>query len=623
MRLRGDARRWWVTGVLGVAATVLAGASAAPAAADAGESIPSYQAQVSVQADGSIHVRETIQYVFAGSSHHGIYRDLRTRFTYDPDRSGSDRVRSYPVSDVQVSSPTGAPSETQVQDAGDITHIQIGSADQTVQGTQTYVLDYTVGGTFNRITTESTSGATTIPPHDELYWNITGDEWTVPIERAQVTVTAPQAATQALCYRGVRGSTDTCDSTAGTSSTFAAQGLQPGQGMSILLAYPTGTVTDAAPIIEDRPATGLAQLTQVSPYAIGGGAALALLIAGGMGLLVRRRGRDSQYVGLTPGLLPTSVDAGGETLVGRRPEVAVRFTPPDDLRPGEVGTLVDEQANTVDVTATIIDLAVRGYLRIEEVEGEQDWVLRVVAPAPAVELLPYELALMQAIFRGRDEVRMADLKNTFASDLKATQSRLYDDVTARGWFRGNPQSVRNGFRVLGGGLCVLAFAVLFLGGLASINLSVLAAGVFVGGLVVLLLAGRMPARTAAGSAVLAQAEGFRLYLTTAEADQIRFEEGQDLFSRYLPYAIVFGVADRWARVFDDLARQGRALTRPDWYVGYSPTWTYLALGSSMSSFETTANSALVSTPAASGGSGFSSGGGFSGGGGGGGGGGSW
>jgi len=623
VRLRGDARRGWATGVLLAAGAVLSGVAATPAAADAGESITSYQAQVDVQADGSIHVRETIQYVFAGSSHHGIYRDLRTRFTYDPNRSGSDRVRRYPVQDVQVSSPTGAPADTQVQDTGDITHIKIGNADQTVQGTQTYVLDYAVLGTFNRITTESTSGDTTIPPHDELYWNITGDEWAVPIAQARVTVTASRAATQALCYRGVRGSTDTCDATAGRESTFAAQGLQPGQGMSVLLAYPTGTVSDAAPIIEDRPATGLAQITQVSPYAVGGAGALALLIAGGMGLLVRRRGRDSQYVGLTPGLLPASNDPGAQTLVGRRPEVAVRFTPPDDLRPGEVGTLIDEQANTVDVTATIIDLAVRGHLRIEEIEGEKDWWLRVVSPAPAAELLPYELALMQAIFRGRDEVRMGDLKNTFASDLKATQSRLYDDVTARGWFRGNPQSVRNGFRVLGGGLCVLAFAVLFFGGLASINVSVLAAGVFVGGLVVLLLAGRMPARTASGSAILSQAEGFRLYLTTAEADQIRFEEGQDLFSRYLPYAIVFGVAERWARVFDDLARQGRALERPGWYVGYSPTWTYLALGSSLSSFETTANSALVSTPAASGGSGFSSGGGFSGGGGGGGGGGSW
>ena len=611
-------------GAAGVLAVLALAAGAAPAAADPGESIPSYAAEVTIADDGSMHVRERIQYVFAGTEHHGIYRDLRTRFTYDPDRSGSDQVRSYPVEGVQVSSPTGAPADVDVTEAGDVTKIKIGSADRTVAGTQTYVIDYTVRGTFNRITTDSTLDGATVSPHDELYWNITGAEWEVPIDRAQVTVTAPQPATEVSCFRGVQGSADACDGTAGATSTFTATGLQPGQGMSILLAYPTGTVTDATPIIEDRPLTGLGALTQVSPYAVGAGGVVAALVAGGMALLVRRRGRDAQYAGLTPGLIPGSGQTEGERFVNHRPEIAVRFTPPDDLRPGEVGTLVDEQANTVDVTATIIDLAVRGYLRIEEVEGEKaDWALRVVQPPPAAELLPYELALMQAIFRGRDEVRIDDLKNTFAADLKATQSRLYDDVTARGWFRGNPQSVRNGFRALGGAICVLAFMELFFGGALSLNVSVVAVGLFVGGVAVLLLASRMPARTAAGSAVLAQADGFRLYLTTAEADQIRFEEGQDLFSRYLPYAIVFGVAERWATVFDDLARQGAAVTPPSWYVGHSPTWTYLALGHSLGSFQTTANSALVSTPAASGGSGFSSGGGFSGGGGGGGGGGSW
>ena len=67
----------------------------------------------------------------------------------------------------------------------------------------------------------------------------------------------------------------------------------------------------------------------------------------------------------------------------------------------------------------------------------------MVLPAPAEELEAYELALMQALFKGRDEVELkGDLRNTFAGDLKATQTRLYDDVTARGWFRGNPESVR-------------------------------------------------------------------------------------------------------------------------------------------------------------------------------------
>jgi uncharacterized protein (TIGR04222 family) len=619
-----------VTALLLVAGALLVGAPSA--VADAGESIPSYAARVDVRADGSIHVRETIRYTFAGSDHHGIYRDLRTQFGYDPDQTGSDKVRLYPVEDVKVSSPD-APDEVEVTDQGSITHIKIGSAGETVSGTKTYVLDYTVRGAFNRITTTSTADdGSTLAPHDELYWNITGDEWLVPIESASVTVNAPADPIAVQCFRGVRGSTDTCSAKGGSPSTFSATGLQPGQGMSILLAYPTGTVADAAPIIEDAPKTGLAQLTDVHPAFAGAGVGLFALIAGGMGWLVHKRGRDSQFVGLTPGLLPVDGRTADVAPVTRQDrQVSVQFTPPKGLYPGQIGTLIDERANTVDVTATIIDLAVRGFLRIEEVppakpgKPVKDWRLVVVLPAPTAELQPYELSLMQAIFKGRNEVTMSALKNTFASDLSATQKRLYDDVTRRGWFRGNPSSVRTLYRVGGVALLALGFGVAFVG-IAAIggSAAVLAAALFGGGLVVLLLSGRMPARTAEGSAVLAQAEGFRRYLPTAEADQIRFEEGQDVFSRYLPYAIIFGVAERWAGIFDTLAREGRIQpVQPTWYTGYSPGWSFLALGSSMSSFETTANSALVSTPASSGGSGFSSGGGFSGGGGGGGGGGSW
>ena len=397
--------------VLAAGAGLTATATAAHAAT--GESIPSYRAQVSVDDTGAMRVRETIEYVFAGSSHHGIYRDLRTRFTYDPDRSGSDQVRVYPVSDISVSSPTGAPAEFVESDTGSITHIRIGSPDRTVSGTQTYVVSYTIEGAFNRFTEPQTDAdGTTTAPHDELYWNITGDEWEVPIESAQVSVTAPAPADTVKCFRGERGSTDTCPAKAGKTSTFSATGLSAGQGMSILLAYPLDMVSDPGPIIEDAPVTGLAQLSQISPFSVGGAGLLLAGISGAMVMLVRRRGRDAAYVGLTPGLLPVSGEQVSEVPVTRHPkDVAVQFTPPAGMRPGEIGTLIDEVANPVDVTATIIDLAVRGFLRIEEITNSKgtkvkDWRLVVVLPAPTDDLLPYELALMQALFKGRDQVEL-------------------------------------------------------------------------------------------------------------------------------------------------------------------------------------------------------------------------
>jgi uncharacterized protein (TIGR04222 family) len=620
---------------LAAAAAVLFGAlglvllPAGAAQADVGESIPSYSAVVALDKDGTMHVKETVTYVFAGSSHHGIYRELRSKFAYDPSSTAgqsdssygpgnTSKVRVYPVSDVSVTSPTGAPSAAKVSSDGNLTQIRIGDADRTVSGTQTYVLSYTVKGAPNGF-----------KDHQELYWNITGAEWEVPIENASVTVTAPNAATKVVCYRGGYGSTQTCSGSAGATSTFETGSLEPGEGMTILLSFPLGTFSDTKPILQH---TGIARILDVSPYAVGISGLAIAAFGGLMTWLVWSRGRDEQYIGLTPGLAPLAGEPGSTEKIGlRRPEVAVQFAPPDGMRVGQLGTLIDEEANVVDVTATIIDLAVRGFLKIIEVPkeglfGKQDWNLQVVLPAPTAELLPYEMSLMQAIFKGRNEVLLSDLKNTFASDLKATQSRLYDDVTARGWFRGNPQTVRAQWGWLGLAVIVLGVAVTWFGfSRHSPNFVLPGFGLIVGGLVARWMAKRMPARTAKGSAALAQANGFRKYLETAEAGQIKFEEGQDIFSRYLPYAIVFGVAERWSKEFAQLAASGAPVVTPNWYVGYwgASAFNFGGFGSAMDSFSTQAAGALVSTPSSSGSSGISGGGGFSGGGGGGGGGGSW
>ena len=132
---------------------------------------------------------------------------------------------------------------------------------------------------------------------------------------------------------------------------------------------------------------------------------------------------------------------------------------------------------------------------------------------------------------------------------------------------------------------------------------------------------------------MSQTLGFKQYLETAEADQLRWEEGEDIFSRYLPYAIAFDCADRWAKVFADLVARGEPVPVPSWYVGVATQpqdfFTTQGLSSLMGSFDTVSASlggaVAASTVGSGGGSGFS-GGGFSGGGGGGvggGGGGTW
>ena len=587
-----------------------------PRAAGSGEQITKYTVDLVLKQDGSMHVRETINYDFGSTGgHHGITRDIPVEFAY-----GKNQIREYPISNIQVSSPTGAPDDL-AKDIGSTASLRIGDPDNdSVTGSQTYVIDYDLKGVVNSFN-----------DHQELYWNAIGSEWNVPVLAAAATVEGPAEVQKVACFKGLQGSTDTCTGTIGSdgAATFSAADLQPNQGMTVVASFPLGTFPNAAPILKERQT--LARAFSLTPASGVGSIALLGLLGGGAFALVSRRGRDERYLGVTPGLEPGFQQEHSVSRVPlRRDPVAVQFTPPAGMRPGQLGTLIDEHANVVDVTATIVDLAVRGFITIEEVEEpgmfrSGDWKLVEVSPAPAEKLHDYETKLFNSIFKGRSEVLLSDLKTTFKSDLEKVQEMLYDDVTQQGWFRGNPSSVRTRWVVYGVLLTLAGGGLTWL--LATRTAyGLLGVAVLVSGILLLILAPRMPARTAKGTALLAQAKGFRLYLEKAEANQIRFEEGEDIFSRYLPFAIVFGVAERWAKVFAALAASGAAVAIPTWYVGSlyaNGLFNYAAFGSSMDSFTTTTSGSIAAaTPSSSGSSGFG-GGGFSGGGGGGGGGGSW
>jgi uncharacterized membrane protein YgcG len=319
----------------------------------------------------------------------------------------------------------------------------------------------------------------------------------------------------------------------------------------------------------------------------------------------------------------------------------VQFTPPAGVRAGELGTLVDEVAHPHDVTATIVDLAVRGHLRIEEVPEEptastakaavkvnektKSWrMVKLDQVQDQQSLLDYEWLILDKLFASDDVVELDKLGASFTGALGQTQSKLYEAVTERGWFSANPRTVRIRWYALGAALLV-GGAVLALVLALTLGWGLIGAAVALVGVVTLLLAHRMPARTADGTAVLTQALGFKTYLETAEAEQLRFEEGEDIFSRYLPYAIAFGVAEHWAKVFADLAAQGRHVPEPTWYVG-AQYGLFAGGGSgfseSLGAFSQSATSSMTSATHGSGGGSGASGG-YSGGGAGGGGGGGW
>ncbi len=598
-------------GAIGILATaLLLGAPARPALADPGESITTYRTAITVQADGAMRVSEKIAYDFGANSKHGIFRKIPVQFRYDATR---DRV--YPIDAVAVTM-DGSAVPVDRSSGGGYQVLKIGDPNHTITGTHTYVIGYTVKGALNHFA-----------DHEELYWNVVGNEWQVPIAEAEATITGPATVQRTECFAGPTGSRLGCaeKSIDGVTATFGHTQLGNGSGLSVVVAFPAGSVQHTDPILDDR--HDLTAAFQVTPATVGSALGLALVgVAGALavGWLV---GRDRRYVGPLPGLTPEP----GEPEIERRkpligaPPVSVEFVPPENVRPGQVGTLIDERANVLDVTATIIDFAVRRHLHITELPREgrwssQDWELTKLTDGDP-DFLPYERKLFDALFHDRDRVRLSELKNTFVADLRGVQEQLYADMVSRGWYRLSPAQTR---RVARGAAFVAVAAAVGLTVLLARYTHVALAGVglVVGVLALLAVAGKFPARTGRGSAMLARVQGFRLYVATAEAEQLKFQEREQIFSRYLPYAMVFGLAERWAGIFARIGMAGAdGTTGLYWYTG-QPGWNLAYYDRSIGSFTTTTVGTIASTPpSASGSSGFS--GGFSGGGGGGGGGGSW
>jgi uncharacterized protein (TIGR04222 family) len=582
-------------------------AAAAPAGAQSGERIVDYDVAIDIGDDGVLTIVETIVYDFGTNRRHGILRDIPTRLRYD---DTYDRI--YPLEVVRVRASADTPAGYQVESVeGGITRIRVGDADVEITGRHTYELTYTVEAALNGFR-----------DHDELYWNAIGTEWSAPIERASITVRAPARIEQVTCFQGYEGSTLPCQrsSADGRGARFTHSGLAPYNGVTIVVGLPKGAVPPPAPVLEERWSLGRA--FEATPATVGVGGLLAVAAIGGVTMLVWRRGRDRRFRGSQVDQVMGNPTGEHQAVpLGEADDSApVEFAPPGDMRPGQMGTLIDEQANVLDVSATLVDLAVRGYLLIEEIPkegwfGKPDWRL-IRLEKPDDDLLTYERRLLDGVFRDATEVQISELKNTFVERLKGVQESLYADAVKRKWFSERPDKVRNRWYALGV-LAVIAAVGVTIALAAFTHWGLLGIPLVIGAIGLLVMAGRMPARTATGTAMLRRVRGFRTVIETAETHMSRWAEKELVFTRFLPFAIVFGCTDKWAKAFAALG------VEPDtsWYVSSQP-FVFAHFADSMEGFAVTTGGTIASTPSGSGSSGFS-GGGFSGGGGGGGGGGSW
>lgn len=440
--------------------------------------------------------------------------------------------------------------------------------------------------------------------YDELYWNAIFADREVPVNEAEVMVYLPEAAQvdQVRLFIGQSGDKTNCQDyriVDGQTVRFWGKDIQPGQFMTIVITWPKGIVSH--PFLERN---------QIINW-------LALLIALALPVFVFVRSyRRWKKSGRDPKIDKT---------------IIAQYEPPEDLTPAVVGILDDQRFDIREVTATMIDLAVKGYLKIKEEKKSfwkgQKYTFEKIKDSQDLKL--FEQEVIQGIFEKGSVVSSKDLRNKFYRCLSKIKKALHQEAAKTGYLTGNIQEIRGKYQVVYIITMIVAFggflfSMVTLGnwiGFIGVWSLLISIGLFISGVIGLFFGYYMPALTKQGAEEKWKWLGFKEYLHTAE----RFRLGAETvgtFSKYLPYAIIFGVEKEWADRFADLKYQ-----QPDWYTpavmagrpgsaseGIS---SFSGLTSSISSFTSSISKTFGSTP---GGSGAGAGGGAGGGGGGGGGG---
>ncbi|MEU8225516.1 DUF2207 domain-containing protein [Kribbella sp. NPDC048915] len=538
---------------------VAVGMLPAHAASRADDQITAYSADATLTKDGELQVKETVDLTAGGTT---FTRTLATRV-----RSDAERDRTYELKDVSATV-NGQPAEgfrnESTDDGRELT--------LNVSGQSKIVYSYTV----DNVVADSVDGR-------QVSWPIV-QGFSTAIPKAELSVTVP-FATWVTCFAGRAGSSMPCTSSQlGESAALEIQ--QNGVPAGGRVTFLTGLSGDAnvQPNAEFSTRWSLGRAFTVDSTTGG----LAVLVFG-LGLLGAVglwffRGRDAAKVGAGTPERPVLDGADGP-----------QFAAPDGIRPGQVGTVVDETADVVDITATLLDLAVRNYLTIVEQPrqsqyGKLDWELQRLHPG-GPELLPYEKALLDAVFADGDRVLVSALGPSLRPRLNLVREQLYADVVTQGWFSNRPDAVRNrwttaGLVLLGAG-AVVTIVLAVVSKFALVGLAVMAAG-----LVLALVGQAAPARTARGAAVLGRVAGLQHYLANESSADLPQTHRLEFASRCLPYAAVLGLTEKWALEIAATDDDDDPDAGIGWYSG-PENWHLSDIGESLSNFVTSFGGSLT------------------------------
>lgn len=531
-------------------------------------------------ADRLLQVTESIEYDFGTSPQHGIYRNIPETYI----RDGFTYNARYEIDQILRD---GQPERYEKSRQGHILTLKIGRSEETISGRHTYVIKYRTRQAINFFD----------DGHAELYWNVTGNDWPVAINRAALQLKSPLGgATSTLnfvCFTGVTGSVEQAcqlSSKDGLFTVNASRVLNPNEGMTVVFGFPQGVIHPET--------TGEAVQRVLSdnwvlffPFII-----LAVML----------------YFWATRGKDPS-------------PETVIpQYEIPRAMSPIVLsGALGNGSLPMRGITATIIDMARKDFLHIEYKKKKalftesQEYTF-IKRNAPKADALAWEKILWEGIFDGgnRDRATFEDLKKSkFYLDVQKANKEAAKKLSLLNIFVASPYAVR-AFYVAA---AVVAYMVVkVIGGDAPV--ATLAA--FASGIVTAIVGWFMPRRTKEGTSIIAEVKGFKWFLSVTEEQRLKFHNAPartpEQFMDLLPAAIALGVEKEWAKQFEDLQ-----MAPPDWAEGDVRMLSTYALASSISSMDHASASSVYAPPSSAGGGGSGFSGGGSGGGFGGGGGGSW
>ena len=538
--------------------------------------IADFSDTISVHEDGSAAVHERITLAFDGEWH-GIHRFIPIEY---PGARGTNYTLFLRVTGVTDGS--GGKLKYESSTANGFRDLKIFIPD-AVDATRTVEIDYTVR-----------NGTRFFEDHDEFYWNVTGNDWPVPIDHASALVSFPSAAAGSLraqAFTGAYGAAER-DATAevrSASASFETNNPLPMRGgMTIDIFIPNGILKEPGAFTRFMWFVGSDPIVFLPFWT------LAVMFT-----LWWYKGRDPD-----PGL-----------------SVAPMYEPPAGMTPAEAGTLLEDKVHPRDITCTLVDLAVRGFVKIEEVDDKglvfhhKDYVFHLLKPRDQWGgLVPHERVMLENVFAGGEVTRLSSLKNRFYRALPAIQEDIKSALKTKGMYLLDPDSA-NGYSIAAIVLIVAPFAVVYFAGYNIFSSFVLLIGCgIISAIIWWLFARQMTAKTVQGGRTRVAVLGFQEFMNRVDADRLK-RMPPDTFEKYLPYAMALGVEHHWAQAFAGIVQNP-----PNWYVspnggvGFNPIF----FSSSMHSMATDMHQVFVSAPRASstgsGWSGGGGGGGFSGGG---------